>query len=914
MGRGSEERAIERLLSAARGGRSGTLLLVGEPGIGKSSLLERAVGQAEKQGTFVLRAFGSEQEQSIPFAGLHQLLVPALPSIERLPAPHGDTLAVALGLRGGQVGGRFAVGVAALGLLTHLAEQTSLLVAVDDVHHWDTSSAEALAFVARRLLVERVAVVASSRHEESPLLEAGLETLPVRGLDLAAVQALLVRESRAPVSPELARRLHSTTRGNPLAVVELARDVDALNRISPEAPLPVPEAIGRSFVRRVAALDAATQRLLLVAAVADGDLAVTRRAVSAPTGPGGDAAVEQGLAAAERAGLVRLSPGRVAFQHPLLRAAVHATAEPEERRRTHRTVAHALPEADLERRAWHLAEATIGVDDAVADLLDTVGARCDARGAHAVSATAHERAALLASSAERGAPRFLAAARAAWLAGQGSRAEALLTRAIQTTADPALRAESAGVRGDIALRSGSLEDARSILTEAAADLAASDPDAATTLLCDVVLACLYLADTSNGLEAAARIDALLDRCTSDRARVQGNLAAGMAQVLAGEVGGSLRIAEAVPEMMRLAHSPDDALPPAWMVVGPLYLRESEAGRSLAEDAVADLRRRSALVTLPKLLLHTARHDATTERWEAALAEYDEGITLARETGQSTDLTVCLAGQSWLQARMGREEPARRSAAEALELAQRQHVHFARIWASFALGDLELALGHAEKAVTQYEGLLRFLDDIDVRDVDLSPEPELVEALCRLGRGDEAASVASSFLARAQLKSLPWSMARAERANGLVGGEAAEAHFLRALELHEATPDAFEQARTQLAYGAVLRRGRRRRDARPLLRSALATFDRVGAHPWTDAAATELAATGETPSRRGQGDLDRLTAQEMQIARLLGNGSTTRAAAAAMFLSPKTVEYHLRHVYEKLGIGSRAELSSAVMRR
>ena len=507
---------------------------------------------------------------------------------------------MALGLRDGQVGGRFAVGVAALGLLTHLAEQTSLLVAVDDAHLWDTSSTEALAFVARRLLIERVAVVVSSRHEESPLLEAGLDTLPVRGLDLAAVEALLTRESRAPVSPELARRLHSTTRGNPLAVVELARDVDALNRLSPEAPLPVPEAVGRSFVRRVAALDATTRHLLLVAAVADGDLGVTMRAAAALAAPGSGAAVEGGLAAAEQARLVRLSPGRITFEHPLVRAAVHATAEPDERRRTHRAVALALPASDLERRAWHLGEATVGSDDEVADLLDVVGARCDARGAHAVSATAHERAALLSSSAKRGAPRFLAAGRAAWLAGQVPRAGALLARASQATADPVLRAESAGVRGDIALRSGSLEDARSILAEAAETLADSHPDAATTLLCDAVLTCLYLADTSHGLQAAARIEALLDGCTSERARVQGNLAAGMAQVLAGDAGGSLRIAEAVPEMVRLGRSADDPLPPAWMVLGPLYLRESETGRSLAEDTVAQLRERCALVTLPKL--------------------------------------------------------------------------------------------------------------------------------------------------------------------------------------------------------------------------------------------------------------------------------------------------------------------------
>ncbi len=912
IGREDEQQTIDRLLSGARTGQSGTLLLVGEPGIGKTSLLEHATDHAE--GMLVLRAFGSEQEQNVAFAGLHQLLSPVLSTLARLPAAHGDTLAVALGLREGQVGGRFAVGVALLDLLTHLADESSLLVAVDDAHLWDSSSAEALGFVGRRLLVDRIAVVVSSRNEASPLLEAGLDTLKVRGLDQTAVQALLTREGGAPASPELARRLHATTRGNPLAVVELARDVEALNRISPEAPLPVPEAISRSFLRRVSALGIATQQLLLVAAVADGDLRVTTQAASLLAGQGAGPSLEVELAEAEGADLVRISPGRISFQHPLIRAAVYSTADPHERRRTHHAVAQALPEGDLERRAWHLGEATVGVDDAVADLLDAVGLRCHARGAHAVSATAYERAALLASSADLSAPRFLAAGRAAWLAGQVPRAQTLLARATQMTADPSLKAEIDGVRGNIALRSGSLESARSVLTEAASELAAPDPDAATLLLSDAVYACLYLADANAGLDLARRIDELLGRCTSDQTRIQGNLSAGMALVLAGEGGGTQRITAAVQDVLTLPDVPDDQVRPSWMVLGLLFLRDSGAGRSLAEDDVAQLRQRCALVNLPTLLSHAARYDSSTDRWDAAVAGFDEGITLARETGQSTDLTMCLAGLAWLQARMGRETLARRHAAESMELSRRHHIRMCEVWALFALGELELALGRAEEAVTRFEMLLRFLDDIEFRDVDVAPAPELAEALCHLGRNDDAVRVAEAFLVRAAVKSQPWSMARAERALGLVGGLEGQAHFLRALELHEATPDSFEQARTQLAYGAVLRRERRRVDARPLLRAALATFDRLGAHPWADRAGVELAATGETPHRRGHDELDLLTAQEMQIARLLGEGRTTREAAAAMFISPKTVEYHLRHVYTKLGIGSRAELSALVVGR
>ncbi|MGI8949649.1 MAG: helix-turn-helix transcriptional regulator [Ornithinimicrobium sp.] len=902
IGRDAERQVIARLVSAARVGHSSALVLVGEAGIGKTTLLEHAVELADDMR--VLQAAGSEPERDVAFAGLLQLLRPVLDGLDMIPAPQVEALAVALALREGRVGGRFAVGAATLTLLSRVAETTPLLLIIDDAHALDRSSAEALAFVGRRLMADRIGLLVASRPGvESPLLDAGLPPLLLEGLSLASVASLLALQSRGVVAPELAERLHLATAGNPLAVVELADEVEMLDRLSPQAPLPVPDAVLRAFSRRIAQLDQPCQTMLLLAAVADGDLGVVARAAD-------DLGVQVAdLARAEELQLLRLVPGRVEFRHPLMRASVYAGAALALRRRAHRAVAQALPEGDLERRAWNLCDATVGVDDQVADHIDLVGSRARDRSANAVAATAFERAALLSSSDTARARRFLAAGEAAWLAGQVPRAQSLLAQGAALTAGSPIRARIDGLRGNIALRAGSVEEARTVLLQAAEQLVEVDPDGAAMLLADTVTACYYLADAATALQVTTRLDELIDRCCTDEARIRATLTGGTAQVLAG-TGGSDRIRAAVDELLALPDWTDDQRRPGWMVLGPLFLRESDTGREIVRRAVEELREHCALVTLPNLLSYTARDEASTDRWASALTGYEEGIALARESGQTTDLTMCLAGLAWLQARTGTEEACRRSAAETIQLAEHHHIHMGRAWAIFALGELELAHGRPAKALEQFEALGRLLEDTGCMDVDLMPGAEHAEALHHLGRTTEAAEVAEAYHARAVAKGQPWAMARAQRALAISDeAQSRWVHFDDALELHHASPDVYEEGRTQLAYGAALRRDRQRVAARPVLRSALATFERLGARPWADIAARELAATGERPHRRGENELDLLTPQELQIARLLGSGRTTRQAAAAMFLSPKTVEYHLRHVYTKLGISSRAELAS-----
>jgi DNA-binding CsgD family transcriptional regulator len=322
-----------------------------------------------------------------------------------------------------------------------------------------------------------------------------------------------------------------------------------------------------------------------------------------------------------------------------------------------------------------------------------------------------------------------------------------------------------------------------------------------------------------------------------------------------------------------------------------------------------MREQAALGSLPYLLMHIARDAATTDRWDEAEAAFLEGIQLARETGQSTDLAVSLAGLACLNARQGRVDQCRDNVAGAEELCRRNHIRLGSFWLEFAQGDLAAGLGDSAGAVSHYEALLAALTATGLADPDQSCAPELVETYVHLGQFQDAARVAKEFGAKARAKGQPWSLARAERAFGLCEtGATAQAHFRAALRHHAQTPDQYEEARTQLAFGSRLRRDRRRMDSRPLLRSALRTFEQLGAAPWADTAARELHATGETAHRREARAIDELTPQELQIAQLLAHGLTTREAAAALFLSPKTVEYHLRHVYLKLGIRSRAALA------
>ncbi|MGE2691628.1 helix-turn-helix transcriptional regulator [Mycolicibacterium pulveris] len=905
VGREPEQQQIARLVAAGRLGQSGVLVVRGEPGIGKTALLEDTADRAGDMR--VMRASGSEPESGLAFSALHHLLRPALHLIDHIPAPQRDALEVALTLRRGPAPERFAVSAATLSLLSRYAEESPLLILVDDAHLLDPPSAETLAFVARRLLADPITMLIAMRSEHTSVLaESDLAAMELTGIDLSAATTLIGAASGAPVTTGLVASLHRATAGNPLALIELARDADHIDFLSPELPLPVPRAVAGAFARRVAELPEPSRCALLVTVIADGDLSVAAHA-AATVGTG-----LHRLSDAEEIGLIRLHAGRAEFRHPLVRSAVYAAADPQQRRDAHRAVAAALPERADDRRAWHLSEATIGPDDGVALLVFEAGARARDRGAYGLATAAFARSAeLTADHALRG-NRLAAAGESAWLAGRPKRATELLTQAAELVTAAVASAEIDGLRGNVALRTASPRTAHELFVQAAIRVEPADPDVAAQLLADAVTASFYLCDAEAGLVAADRLAALLDDCDTAAARVRAQMAIGIAQVLAGRAGVEW-IRKAVQALNTEPNLLDDPGRPDWTIIGTLFLRESAVGRELIRHVVARRRDRTALGALPNLLFHTGRDEATTDRWRSAVLSYDESIALARETQQSTDLAVSLAGLAWLQARMGLDDGCRDNAAEALTLAEMHDITLASVWAQFALGDAALAAGHTAEAIRRYRGLQEMLRDTGFRDVDVEPGPELAEAQLRHGDRTGAARTADEYHCRARDKNQPWALARAHRALAMTTSDPNERArlFDKALELHTLSPDMFEYARTRLAHGSALRRDKSRTAARAQLQHALEVFERLGARPWADLAANELYATGGRARRAGDGPLAALTPQESRIAQMLGAGNTTKQTAAALFLSPKTVEYHLRHIYQKAGIRSRAELSALV---
>ncbi len=904
LGRDSEREQIERVLASARSGASATLALVGEAGIGKTVLLDHAAERAI--GMRVLRARGIESEAQIPFASLLELLRPALVMLDKIPEPQAVALEGALALRRGPAQERFAVGAATLSLIAAYAEDGPVAILVDDAHWLDGSSAQALLFAFRRLVADPIAVLIAVREGDPSLLDgADLPAMRLGGLTSDEAAMLL-----GGLAPAAAVRLHGATAGNPLALIELAPDADAGDlALAPEgAPVLVSARISRAFLRRVDELDdAARDALVLVATSDSGDLPMLERAADR---------LDVDLAAlslAESAGLVSLRAGTVEFRHPLARSAIYAGASPDQRRDAHRALAAALPDRDVDRRAWHLAAAAVGTDQAASAALEQAGVRSRDRSSYATAAAAFERAARLAADVERSARLLLEAAEAAWYAGLVDRAGQLLDEARGCAPDPATSVAIDQLSGHITLRRGPVMRGYAILTTAAAR---ADPELAVAMLSEAAVACFSAGKPAEMLAAAKRAHATLPDNPSIRARFMALTALGMAHVLGGDAAAG---ADAIHEAVELAgRSPelgDDLQLLPWLTLGPIFLRQTGAGRPLLAQALRTARSRAALGALPFVLNLLARDQATTDRWAVAEATYQEAIALARETEQRTDLGFGLAGLAWLQARRGREAETRALAAEAIRVSVELGARLYEVWAAAALGELELGLGAAGGAAEHFEAQLGLLRELGITDADLSPAPELVDAYVRLGRDDDAERAAAEFMAAAEAKGQPWSLARALRSRGLLAGDRDHAElFEQALRYHAETLDEFETARTRLAYGQRLRRARNRVLAREQLRAAVDSFERLDARPWAERARTELAATGETLRRRDPSTIDELTPQELQIALLLADGRTTREAAAALFLSPKTIEYHLRHVYQKLDIHSREELAEVLATR
>jgi len=648
-----------------------------------------------------------------------------------------------------------------------------------------------------------------------------------------------------------------------------------------------------------------------VLAVAVADAEELEPALAAAVASGGSIAA---LEEAEAARLVAVEAGRVRFHHPLVRSAVLAAASPSERRAAHRAYAEALADGDAEeRRAWHAAAGTVAPSEPVAAALATAGARAAGRGGHASASAAFQQAARLTPGAALRAERLRAASEAAWLAGEAPRALLLLDEAEPLAADPRARAAAAHLRGRVLARHGPIPAAVRVLRGAAAVVEEDDPARASEILAEATYAAIY-GGVAEGLEAMARRAAALAPEGHMRARCLAASALGAALVLLARPDATERLREAGALIEQAPALRDDVRLAAWLGIPALFLRGAEDDYAPLRRAIAAAREDGAVGVLPFALFELGASQLATGGWDEAGAAFAEAMRLAGEAGLRVDLVSAHAGLARLEARRGAGSAAEH-AARAVAGAQALGVPLFEAWGRHAEGELAWARDDVAAAIAAFEAKAEVGARHGMLDADLSPLPELVEAYVRVGRRDDARRLAAEAVAAAEAKGRPWARARAARAQALAepDDDAAVAGLTAAVALHGEPGDPFERARTQLCLGERLRRAGRRADARPELRAALAAFEDLRAAPWAERAAAELKATGERVRRREPSSLDELTAQELRIAMMLADGATTRQAAAALYLSPKTVEYHLRNVYLKLGVNSRAALAVALRR-
>jgi DNA-binding CsgD family transcriptional regulator len=854
----------------------------------------------------VVRALGVESEAQLEFSGLLEVCWPLRDSLDELPEHQAGVLRSALGIGPGEEQDRFSVGAATLSLLAAAADANPICVLVDDAQWLDPASQEALVFATKRLQADRAALLFAARDgEDRPFEAPGVDSLPLAGLDREAASGLIRRSDGVEVAAEVADRLCAATHGNPLALIELPSLLtpEQLAGTAPlEDPLPAGPALERTFARRVGDLAEGSRTALLVAAVGtSGDM----DAIVAGLGPLGLSA--QALEPAEDAGLLRLTHGRLEFRHPLVRSAVYHAAAPSERRAAHRAIADGLVGGvQTEVRAWHLAGAALGPDEEAAAALEQAAQQARGRGGYAAAAANLERAARLTPDDTTRLRRLHAAADASWRAGRAEQAASLATEALAGLSEPPLRGTALRLLGTIHYFGGRSDRAAEALSEAVTLLQDSDPEAAVEAAADAVNALVRVRRHDQALETAQRGRALAPE-DGGAADLMATIALGYAFCFGG------RYAEAEPHLRRAAELFDSAGAGS----GPLqagrvsaalgWLGRHEQAHAYLAETVARARSAGAVGSLPHLLASASWQALHATRLNEAYADASEAAELAEELDQPVTAAQALGVVTWLHALRGDEERCRSVGEETQRRAAEFGFRLYGLLVSLCFGLLDLGRGRVDEAIGQLESVARHADERDLFIPGVSPQLELAEAYARAGRTEQAEAVLDGFHG-SDLRVVPQFRARAERCRGLLAdGDSFEQHFATALELHATGQSPFALARTRLCYGERLRRAGRRIEAREQLRAALDTFDRVGAQPWSERVGAELRASGETLRRRESHEAEELTPQELQIALQVAEGKSNKEVGAALFLSHKTIEFHLSRIYRKLDIHSRAEL-------
>jgi len=893
-----ERDVLAKLVAGVRAGRSQALVLRGEAGAGKTALLQHVPDAAA--GCTIMWANGVESEMELAFAGLHALCAPMLGRLEELPHPQRDALSTAFGLHTGPPPDRFLVGLAVLSLLAESAEEQPVVCIVDDAQWLDRVSSETLAFVARRLLAERVGLVFAVRDAGGANVLDGLPELMVPGLPSDDARLLLDAMIPGPLDEDVKARILYEARGNPLALMELPRGLSPAELAGgfglPDSR-PLTGRIEQSFLRRIEALPRDTQLVLLVAAAEPlGDMSLLWRAAER-LGIDGDA-----VRPAEAAGLIELGL-RVRFTHPLVRSAVYRAFDPPTRRDVRRALADATdPDVDPDRRAWHRAHATAAPDEDVAGEMVRSADRAQSRGGLAAAAAFLQRAAELTPDPSRRVERALAAAQAKLDVADAPSASSLLAAAERGPLDDFQRARLERLRAGVAFTSRRGRDAPQLLLEAARRLEPLDAELARDTYLEAISSAMFAGRLGSGpgerelAEAAAGIAA-----ARDPGAVDFLLDGLVVRFTDGYPAGVALLSQALRAFRDLDGKGEDQ---HWLWLACRLAQDiwdDELWFALATCGVRVARDTGALRLLPNALNHLAALNVHSGAFAAAAALIDEVRLIAQATGlppldySRFKLAATRGDRAAVQAIIDGTIRGAETRGEGSAIGTR--------WALSALmhngyGQYDKALAAAHEGCA-YEEVFAYNGSL----------VELVEAGVRSGQPEEAAAAFERLSERTVASGTAWALGTEARCRALVRDD--EDAYQESIEHLARSRAAVELARSRLVYGEWLRRENRRVDAREQLRAAHESFSDMGADAFAERARRELVATGETARRITAKNWNALTPQELQVARLARDGHTNPEIGAQLFISPRTVEYHLHKVFRKLDVNSRRGLRDAL---
>jgi DNA-binding CsgD family transcriptional regulator len=906
LGRSSELENLAEMIDHVRSGGSSALLIRGEPGVGKTALLDELVRLADD--FLVIRIEGIESELQLDYAALHRVVLPFMHLVDRLPEPQRVAIRTAFGLDTSARTDRFLVGLAVLTILGDTERSAPLLVVVDDAHWLDRDSLAALAFVVRRLQADRVALVFAARD---PLVAGfptqGFQDLPLSRLANEPARELLGSLVSTPVPGQVAAKIVAATGGNPLALTGLVEELTPSQLAGVSAlpdPLPTADLVHGTFARQVDLLPEETQTALLLAAAEPTTDRITIER----------AAYELGisLSAFEPAKAHRLitTDTGIEFRHPLVRSVVYSSASPESRRSAHLALAAALQDSsERDRWAMHRGLAAMHQDEEVAAALEESAVHARARGGFTSETALLTRAANLTPQARDRSRRLLAAAHAAYLAGNATQAKALLDLARQGDLDELDRARAQMLDGQVSVPLGEGSRTPVLLLDAAKSLAPLDPGLSRQVLlaslCSV-LSTYHLAEGMTGYEIGQEALTALAGAT-DNSTVD-SLLRGVASAFVCEYperAKALRRALKTFERM----SPEESS--EWHLVGTFLaceLWDPDAYRSIVKQLEAASREQGAILSLHRALVATAAHEIREGRFSEARTRFAEVLDLTEAIGGFTDFVALLDVE--LAAWEGDEDLARSKVAELIEASAAFGMGAVILHSYWALAILELGLGRYAQALKAAQAL----EEVHAPSWSLFGLPLIVEAALRCGNTKEATEALAQIEARAQVVETPYALGLMWRCRALVSDdEGTQPSFDRSIEYLEKSPWATELARTHLLYGEWLRRGRRGLEARAQLRTAYEMFESMGANAYAQRARLELEATGGRTGRRRVETGSDLTVRESQIAGLAADGLTNREIASRLFISPNTVEYHLNKAFVKLGVSRRNALAKALPR-